>query len=62
MYNDEFDRFSNSQYHYGRGSDLPADDYRPAGSPPVQPQQPTFRPQQNKEMSINIPDFLRNRK
>ncbi len=29
---------------------------------PVQPQQPTFRPQQNKEMSINIPDFLRNRK
>ena len=40
MYNDEFDRFSNSQYHYGRGSDLPADDYRPAGSPPVQPQQP----------------------
>ena len=25
-------------------------------------QQPTFRPQQNKEMSINIPDFLRNRK
>ena len=40
MYNDEFDRFSNNQYHYGRGSDLPADDYRPAGSPPVQPQQP----------------------
>lgn len=29
---------------------------------PVQSQQPTFRPQQNKEMSINIPDFLRNRK
>ena len=29
---------------------------------PVQPQQPTFRPQQNKEMSINIPEFLRNRK
>lgn len=29
---------------------------------PAQPQQPTFRPQQNKEMSINIPDFLRNRK
>lgn len=29
---------------------------------PVQAQQPTFRPQQNKEMSINIPDFLRNRK
>ena len=32
------------------------------GAAPVQPQQPTFRPQQNKEMSINIPDFLRNRK
>ena len=32
------------------------------GAVPVQPQQPTFRPQQNKEMSINIPDFLRNRK
>ncbi len=29
---------------------------------PAQAQQPTFRPQQNKEMSINIPDFLRNRK
>ena len=32
------------------------------GAAPVQAQQPTFRPQQNKEMSINIPDFLRNRK
>ena len=32
------------------------------GAAPAQPQQPTFRPQQNKEMSINIPDFLRNRK
>ena len=32
------------------------------GAAQVQPQQPTFRPQQNKEMSINIPDFLRNRK
>ena len=31
------------------------------GAAPAQ-QQPTFRPQQNKEMSINIPDFLRNRK
>lgn len=32
------------------------------GAAPAQSQQPTFRPQQNKEMSINIPDFLRNRK
>ena len=32
------------------------------GAAPTQSQQPTFRPQQNKEMSINIPDFLRNRK
>lgn len=32
------------------------------GVAPVQSQQPAFRPQQNKEMSINIPDFLRNRK
>ena len=32
------------------------------GAAPVQSQQPAFRPQQNKEMSINIPDFLRNRK
>ncbi|HBP24268.1 MAG TPA: cell division protein FtsZ [Oribacterium sp.] len=31
-------------------------------APQVQTPQPTFRPQQNKEMSINIPDFLRNRK
>ena len=32
MYNDEFDRFHNSQYHYGRNSNLPADDYQPSGS------------------------------
>ena len=32
------------------------------GVAPAQSQQPAFRPQQNKEMSINIPDFLRNRK
>ncbi len=35
---------------------------QPAVPTPVQPQPTTFRPQQNKEMSINIPDFLRNRK
>lgn len=29
---------------------------------PAAPQQPSFRPQANKEMSINIPDFLRNRR
>lgn len=35
MYNDEFDRFNNTnQYHYGRNSNLPADDYQPAGSTP----------------------------
>ena len=32
MYNDEFDRFHNNQYHYGRNSNLPADDYQPSGS------------------------------
>ena len=31
MYNDDFDRFHNSQYHYGRNSNLPADDYQPSG-------------------------------
>ena len=41
MYNDEFDRFHNSQYHYGRNSNLPADDYQPSGSS-VSPLQ-TFR-------------------
>ena len=32
MYNDEFDRFHNNQYHYGRNSNLPTDDYQPSGS------------------------------
>ena len=32
MYNDEFDRFHINQYHYGRNSNLPADDYQPSGS------------------------------
>ena len=32
MYNDEFDRFHNNQYNYGRNSNLPADDYQPSGS------------------------------
>ena len=32
MYNDEFDRFHSNQYHYGRNSNLPADDYKPSGS------------------------------
>ena len=32
MYNDEFDRFHSNQYHYGRISNLPADDYQPSGS------------------------------
>ena len=41
MYNDEFDRFHNNQYHYGRNSNLPADDYQPSGSS-VSPLQ-TFR-------------------
>ena len=45
MYNDEFDRF-NSQYHYGRNSNLPADDYQPTGSPtpeePVRKQKKGF--------------------
>lgn len=36
MYNDEFDRFNNTnQYHYGRNSNLPADDYQPAGYTPA---------------------------
>ena len=36
MYNDEFDRFHNGdQYHYGRSSNLPADDYQPAGRVPT---------------------------
>ena len=40
MYNDEFDRFNNTnQYHYGRNSNLPADDYQPAGSTPS-PEEP----------------------
>ena len=40
MYNDEFDRFNNTnQYHYGRNSNLPADDYQPAGAAPT-PEEP----------------------
>ena len=40
MYNDEFDRFNNTnQYHYGRSSNLPADDYQPAGAAPT-PEEP----------------------
>ena len=39
MYNDEFDRFHNGQYHYDRNSNLPADDYRPAGAAPS-PEEP----------------------
>ena len=40
MYNDEFDRFHNGdQYHYGRNSNLPADDYQPAGRTP-DPEEP----------------------
>ena len=40
MYNDEFDRFHNDgQYHYGRSSNLPADDYQPAGRTPA-PEEP----------------------
>ena len=35
MYNDDFDRFHNSQYHYGRNSNLPADDYQPSGGAPT---------------------------
>ena len=31
MYNDDFDRFNSGQYHYGRESRLPSDDYQPAG-------------------------------
>ena len=39
MYNDDFDRFHENQYHYGRNSNLPADDYQPAGSVPT-PEEP----------------------
>ena len=40
MYNDEFDRFHNGdQYHYGRSSNLPADDYQPADRAPT-PEEP----------------------
>ena len=39
MYNDNFDRFHENQYHYGRNSNLPADDYQPAGSVPT-PEEP----------------------
>ena len=31
-YNAEFDRFHSNQCHYGRNSNLPADDYQPSGS------------------------------
>ena len=44
------------------GTAAPQEQTLARGAAPVQPQQPTFRPQQNNEMSINIPDFLRNRK
>ena len=44
MYNDEFDRFHNSQYHYGRNSNLPADDYQPSGSS-VSPEEPPRKKQ-----------------
>ena len=40
MYNDDFDRFHNSQYHYGRNSNLPADDYQPSGGAPT-PESPS---------------------
>ena len=39
MYNDDFDRFHENQYHYGRNSNLPADDYQPVGSVPT-PEEP----------------------
>ena len=39
MYNDEFDRFHNGQYHYDRNSNLPAVDYQPAGAAPS-PEEP----------------------
>lgn len=39
MYNDDFDRFHENQYHYGRNSNLPADDYQPTGSVPT-PEEP----------------------
>ena len=44
MYNDEFDRFHNNQYHYGRNSNLPADDYQPSGSS-VSPEGPPRKKQ-----------------
>ena len=44
MYNDEFDRFHNNQYHYGRNSNLPADDYQPSGSS-VSPEEPPRKKQ-----------------
>ena len=39
MYNDDFDRFHENQYHYGRNSNLPADDYQLTGSVPT-PEEP----------------------
>ena len=39
MYNDDFDRFHENQYHYGRNSNLPADHYQPAGAAPT-PEEP----------------------
>ena len=44
MYNDEFDRFHNNQYHYGRNSNLPTDDYQPSGSS-VSPEEPPRKKQ-----------------
>ena len=44
MYNDEFDRFHNNQYHYGRNSNLPTDDYQPSGSS-VSPEDPPRKKQ-----------------
>ncbi len=44
MYNDEFDRFHSNQYHYGRNSNLPADDYQPSGSS-VSPEEPPRKKQ-----------------
>ena len=44
MYNDEFDRFHSNQYHYGRNSNLPADDYQPSGSS-FSPEEPARKKQ-----------------
>ena len=44
MYNDEFDRFHSNQYHYGRNSNLPADDYQLSGSS-VSPEEPPRKKQ-----------------